>query len=189
VGSQSPARLIAAFTLAVATLTVIGCSGRAAAGAPRGVSGRIVAVADGDTISVRIDSAVVRRVRLLSIDSPEKFDTRFGIPRECGSLAASAFMERFDGRRVTLIADPSQDSVDGYGRLLRYVQLPGGGDLGGAEVDRGLAMPYVFDAPAHRHRHYLVLAEAARRERRGTWGPPCGGDFHSSVPGIQNGIA
>ena len=91
-------------------------------------------------------------------------------------------MERFDGRRVVLVSDPSQDSVDTYGRLLRYVQLPGGKDLGGAEVARGLAMPYLFDTPARRYERYRSQAEAARAAGRGTWGPPCNGDFHSSVP-------
>ncbi|MBS1860437.1 MAG: thermonuclease family protein [Actinobacteria bacterium] len=97
-------------------------------------------------------------------------------------------MERFDGRRVRLVSDPGQDPVDAYGRLLRYVQLPGGEDLGAAEVARGLAMPYVFDTPAGRYAHYRSLAEGARAADRGSWGPPCDGDFHSSVPGVQDGL-
>ena len=122
------------------------------------------------------------------MDSPEKYATRYGSPDECGSHAASAFMERFDGRRVVLVSDPSQDAVDRYGRLLRYVQLTGGKDLGAAEVARGLAMPYVYDTPGRRYAHYRKLALAARAAGRGSWGPPCNGDFHSSVPGVQNGL-
>jgi micrococcal nuclease len=97
-------------------------------------------------------------------------------------------MERFEGRRVVLVSDPSQDTVDRYGRLLRYVQLPTGKDLGAAEVAAGLAMPYVFDTPARRYKRYRTLAEAARAASRGSWAPPCAGDFHSSVPGVQNGL-
>jgi micrococcal nuclease len=122
------------------------------------------------------------------MDSPEKYATRTGSPNECGSLAASAFMDRFEGRRVVLISGPGQDEVDRYGRLLRYVQLPAGKDLGAAEVAAGLAMPYVFDTPARRYQRYRALAEVARRASRGSWGAPCAGDFHSSVPGIQNGL-
>jgi micrococcal nuclease len=149
-------------------------------------SGQVVSVADGDTVTVRLDSGRIRSVRLLAIDSPEKYATRYGSTNECGSAAASAFMERFEGRRAMLVSDPSQDRVDRYGRLLRYVQLPGGRDLGAAEVARGLAMPYVFDSPARRYKGYRALAQAARAASRGTWGPPCEGDFHSSVPGAQS---
>lgn len=175
----------------VVALLVSGCSTMASLSSTSAASrssGRIVSVADGDTVTVRLDSGATRSVRLLSIDSPEKYATRYGSPDECGSLAASAFMERFDGRRVVLISDPSQESVDRYGRLLRYVHLPGDKDLGGSEVARGLAMPYLFDTPAHRYPRYRRSAEAARAVGRGTWGPPCDGDFHSSVPGVQNGL-
>ena len=183
------ARGLAAALLLAAALAVCGCS--ALTGASVSVSsshGRIVAVADGDTVTVAMDSGPTRSVRLLAMDSPEKYATRYGSPDECGALAASAFMERFDGRAVVLISDPTQDSVDRYGRLLRYVQLPGGKDLGAAEVVRGLAMPYLFDTPARRFVPYQRSAEAARAAGRGTWGPPCNGDFHSSVPGVQNGL-
>lgn len=182
------ARVLAAALLVLCGLAAAGCSALATSSAASSTHGRVVSVADGDTVTVRLDSGPSRSVRLLAMDSPEKYATRYGSPDECGALAASAFMERFDGRRVVLVSDPSQDSVDRYGRLLRYVQLPGGKDLGGAEVARGLAMPYLFDTPARRYERYRSLAEAARAAGRGTWAPPCEGDFHSSVPGVQNGL-
>jgi micrococcal nuclease len=172
-----------------ATLLVCGCSALTEASvSASSTHGRIVSVADGDTVDVALPSGATRSVRLLAMDSPEKYATRYGSPDECGALAASAFMEGFDGRGVVLISDPTQDSVDRYGRLLRYVQLPGGKDLGGAEVARGLAMPYHFDRPARRYPRYMRSAEAAREAGSSTWGPPCNGDFHSSVAGVQNGL-
>lgn len=182
------ARASAAAVLVLCGMAGAGCSALTTSGSAGSSDGRIISVADGDTVTVRLDSDRARRVRILSIDSPEKYATRYGSPDECGSLAASAFMERFEGRRVVLVADPSQDSVDTYGRLLRYLQLPGGEDIGGAEVARGLAMPYLFDSPARRYGRYRSLAEAARARGRGTWGAPCDGDFHSSVPGVQDGL-
>jgi micrococcal nuclease len=180
--------MLAAAVLVLCALIATACSALTAAGTVDDFTpGRIVSVADGDTVAVRLDSGPTRSVRLLALDSPEKYATRYGSPDECGSLAASAFMERFDGRRVVLVSDPSQDSVDTYGRLLRYVQLPGGKDLGATEVARGLAMPYLFDTPARRYARYCALAEAARAAGRGSWGMPCNGDFHSSVPRVQNG--
>ena len=182
------ARALALALAASACLMAGGCSRADPSGLEAPVHGRIVSVADGDTITVRLDTGERRRVRLLAIDSPEKYPTRYEGPEECGSLAASAFMERFTGREVVLVSDPSQDALDGYGRLLRYVQLQDGIDLGASVLARGLAMPYVFAVPAHRSGRYRDLAERARAVGRGSWGAPCGGDFHSSLPGVQDGL-
>jgi endonuclease YncB( thermonuclease family) len=149
--------------------------------------GQIVHVADGDTVLVALDHGRTVDVRLLAIDSPEKYATRFGSSVECGSLAASAFMQRFASRRVVLVRDSSQPNRDRYGRLLRYVEEPNGTDIGAVEVRRGLAMPYQFHPPARRLERYRALASTARAEGIGSWGSPCGGDFHSSVPGVQDG--
>jgi micrococcal nuclease len=173
--------------VAVASLLGSGCSGLSPVAAQR-THGRIVSVADGDTVTVRLDSGESKSVRLLAIDSPEKYATRFGSPVECGSLAASAYMDRFEGRRVVLASDPTQDGVDRYGRLLRYVQLPGGADLGAAALARGLVMPYVYRTPARRYGRYRDVALAARAAGRGSWGQRCNGDFHSSQSGVQNGL-
>jgi micrococcal nuclease len=173
---------LVATTVAIAS----GCSALSP-GVAGTTHGRIVSVTDGDTVTVRLDRGGSKSVRLLAIDSPEKYATRFGSPEECGSLAASAFMERFQGRRVVLVSDPGQDRVDRYGRLLRYVQLQGGADLAAAALTRGLVMPYVFGTPARRYGRYRALARTARTSGRGSWGS-CDGDFHSSLPGVQDGL-
>lgn len=149
--------------------------------------GQIVAVADGDTVTVELRSGATVAVRLLAIDSPEKYATRYGSPDECGSAAASSFMESFQGSTVGLVADPTQSDRDRYDRLLRYVVLRNGTDLGAAELRRGLAAPYVYHDPPQRLSHYRRLAIQAESLGRGSWGPPCSGDFHSSVPGKQDG--
>jgi micrococcal nuclease len=179
---------LAGILVSLVCQSAAGCSASAPPHADGDARGRIVSVADGDTVTVRLDSGATRRVRLLSLDSPEKYATRYGSPDECGALAASAFMSRFDRRAVVLVRDPGQEDMDDYGRLLRYVDLPGGTDIGAAEVARGLAMPYVFDTPARREARYRRLAGLARSVGRGTWAPPCDGDFHSSLPGIQDGL-
>ena len=97
---------------------------------------------DGDTI------AVTRRgrpadVRLIGVDAPE-----FGFDHECGGEASSQALRRIleNGDRVRLVADPSQDGRDIYGRLLRYVELKGR-DVGRQQILKGHAAPYVFDDP------------------------------------------
>jgi len=181
------ARILVAVLVAAASLLIGGCPTLHPVGAHTS-HGRIVSVADGDTVTVRLDSGKTKSVRLLAIDSPEKYAARYGTPAECGSLAASAFMERFEGRRVVLISDPTQDDVDRYGRLLRYAQLESGEDLGARALARGMAIPYVYGAPARRAAHYHSLALAARAAGRGSWGPSCAGDFHTSLPGVQDGL-
>jgi micrococcal nuclease len=96
-------------------------------------------------------------------------------------------MARFSGDPATLSSDPTQDASDRYGRLLRYIEV-GHRDLGALALSRGLVMPYRFRNPAVRYRRYRVLARQAAAGRRGTWGSPCNGDFHSSLPGTQNGL-
>jgi micrococcal nuclease len=175
--------------LALAAIVLGGCGTLTSfpAGGVRESRGRIVHVADGDTLTVKRGRDVVDD-RLLAIDTPEKYATRYGTPRECGSLGASAFLRRFDGARVNLVADPSQAQSDRYGRLLRYVELLDGTDLGALEVRKGWAMPYRFSSPGRRYLQYRNLALRARQEARGVWGVPCDGDFHSSLPGVQDGL-
>jgi len=148
----------------------------------RGVIERVV---DGDTISVRLKPAMPVVVRLLAVDSPEKYETRYGVPNECGSAAASGFMGAFRGSAVRLASDPSQPDRDRFGRLLRYVELASGTDLGAAEIRAGLAVPFAVNGEPRRLARYEELAQHAATAVRGSWGPPCYGDFHSSLAGIR----
>jgi len=176
------------FVLFAGAGSLSGCAGRVDS-APVGARAEstIVRVVDGDTLDVRLRGGGTFTVRLLAVDSPESYDSRYGSGNECGSHPAEVLLERFVGRRVALVADPSQADRDRYGRLLRYVEMPGSRDLGALEVTDGLAMPYPYGDPARRLGLYRRLARSARREGRGSWSS-CGGDFHSAVPGLQNGL-
>ena len=133
-------------------------------------------VTDGDTVEVRAYGARRKRydVRLIGIDTPEKYGGR-----ECGSAQASASMTSLaEGRRVTLVTDPSQDLVDRYGRLLAYVIRGDGLDLNQAQARRGWATVYVYQGNAFRRvRAFRRAQSAARRANRGVW-RRCGDDFH-----------
>lgn len=83
-------------------------------------------VVDGDTL----DLGNGERVRLVGIDTPEE--------GECGYEPASgALADLVLGRRVSLAA--SDEDRDGYGRLLRYVDV-GRTDAGLTLIRRGLAI-------------------------------------------------
>lgn len=137
--------------------------------------GSIVRVTDGDTVVVRSSSGRRYRVRLIGIDTPEVFG---GL--ECGARQASRSMKRLapPGRRVRVTGDPSQDRRDSFGRLLAYVQTRAGPQLNIAQVRRGWAKVFVFEAtPFRQTASFRRAAGVAKRQGRGVWGQ-CGGNFH-----------
>ena len=100
---------------------------------------------------------------------------------ECGGPQASANMRRLvpPGVRIELEADPGQDRVDRYGRLLAYVWLADGRLLEEEQLRSGWATTYIFAGrPVSLFARLAADASAARRARRGAWAA-CGGDFHS----------
>jgi endonuclease YncB( thermonuclease family) len=129
--------------------------------------GNVVRVTDGDTLRVRVRGAGIQDVRIIGIDTPEVHSGH-----ECGGVAASDRMARLApvGSRVTLISDPSQDDVDRYDRLLRYVERDGR-DVGRAQVNLGYATVYVYaNTPFRRTAGYRRVQQDARQDGRGSWG-------------------
>ncbi|CAN5565268.1 hypothetical protein BH10ACT10_BH10ACT10_19180 [soil metagenome] len=131
---------------------------------------RVVSVADGDTVNVRLTrSGAYRRVRLLGIDTPEVY----GPVVECGGPEASVAMKKMlpAGTFVKLVSDTSQAAVDRYGRLLRYVsRYSDGKQVNRAQVYLGHATVYVYHGvPFRRTRDYRVAESAARAAPRGIW--------------------
>jgi endonuclease YncB( thermonuclease family) len=135
----------------------------------------VTEITDGDTIAVRVKSKE-RDVRLIGIDTPEVF---FGA--ECGGAEASASMNGLlsPGQRVKLIRDRTQDAIDDFGRLLRYVERKGA-DVGRAQVAAGWAEVFVFESPFKRLGSYRHAEDNAQANGLGVWGM-CGGDFHKPL--------
>lgn len=130
---------------------------------------RVTRVVDGDTIDVRLSTGAHRSVRLVGIDTPEVYS---GL--ECGGPAASAALTAKlpVGTRVRLVSDPTQASVDRYGRLLRYVErVADGRDMNRAQVLAGMARVYVYDnVPFRRVGSYRLAQRSAQAAGRGLWG-------------------
>jgi endonuclease YncB( thermonuclease family) len=93
-----------------------------------------------------------------------------------------------DGRRVTLVTDPSQSRWDIYGRLLAYAVRNDGLNLNRAMVRRGWAEVYVYDRPFRRLRSFRRAQRSARHEDLGVW-RRCGGDFHTPARTRRRGRA
>lgn len=125
-------------------------------------SATVQRVADGDSIVVRGGD----RVRLLQIDAPELGEG------ECYGREALRELDRMlqPGDAVVLESDPGLDSIDRYGRLLRYVHAADT-NVNVELVRRGAATPFFKSGLRGRQAEELLNAlDEARDGRRGVWG-------------------
>ena len=132
---------------------------------------QVVAVHDGDTITVRMDGHT-EKVRLIGIDSPEINDERQEY-RDAAYAARDYARSRLGGETVTLETEARQDDRDAYGRLLRYVILRDGTNVNEELVRKGYAR--VYDKFQFTLKPRFKAAEAeAKREKLGVWKLPPG---------------
>lgn len=130
--------------------------------------GRVVKVADGDTITVLDASLTQHKIRLAGIDAPEK-------AQPFGNISRLSLASQVAGREVRVHAD----KADRYGRTVGVVFV-GGVDINRAQIERGAAWWYRGYAreqsPAERAA-YSRAEEGAREARRGLWA-----DAHPVAP-------
>lgn len=126
--------------------------------APPTFRARIQHVADGDTVTVRMDGERVR-IRLWGIDAPESDQPR-------GDEATERAVEALHGKTVTFV----WHDTDRFGRRVCEIILPGGENFNETLVREGLAWWYQYFAPDAAH-----LREAQREAmeaQRGLWRDP-----------------
>ena len=153
-------RLSTIIVLAATAAALAGSAQTASSGAFR-LRGTVTYVVDGDTVHVAV-AGRDERVRLIGIDTPEV--------GQCDSARATALARRLaQGRPVTLVGDATQATRDRYGRLLAYVVLPGGRDLGYQELARGYARVYVYDRPFQRLAVYRRAEQVGRPRADSIW--------------------
>ncbi|HXY36298.1 MAG TPA: thermonuclease family protein [Planctomycetaceae bacterium] len=144
------AHLTAAFAL-------LAVAGAIASGKQYELTGRVVSIADGDTLTILDAAKVQHKIRLAGIDAPEK-----GQP--FGTKAQQALGDKVAGQTVRAeVIDR-----DRYGREVGRIILG----------DRFVNMEMVHDGFAWRYPQYdkpgeFTAAEAdAREHRRGLWADP-----------------
>jgi len=120
------------------------------------ITGKVVKVADGDTITILVDREQVR-VRLANIDTPER-------KQPWGRRAKQALADLVAGKQVEVeVLD-----TDRYGRAIGLVRV-GGIKANRALVNDGHAWVY----PRYNRDPDLPGIEAeARADRRGLWSLP-----------------
>ena len=119
-------------------------------------TGKVVSVADGDTITV-MHAGVGEKIRLSGIDAPEK-------PQDFGNRAKQFVSEEAFGKTVTV----EVKEQDKYHRTIGVVTLPDGKNLNQEIVKSGYAWWYRKYSPKDTT---LEKFEAeAKSEKRGLWG-------------------
>ena len=133
------------------------------------IVGRVVGIADGDTITVLDALKHQHKIRLSGIDAPEGGQA-FG-QRSKQTLSDCAF-----GKNATV----EGDKTDRYGRAVGRVVVAGV-DCNLRQVELGMAWHYVKYAnerPATESKMYAAAEVAARAAKRGLWA-----DSHAMPPG------
>ena len=130
------------------------------------IMAQVERVIDGDTIRARYRGQEHYTVRLIGVDTPEtKHPTQavqfFG--REATAFTKAAL----EGKPVLLAKDRTGDTVDRYGRLLRYVLLDGD-NFNARLIREGYAHAY-RRFPFSKRAEFIQLEEQARRRGIGLW--------------------
>lgn len=133
---------------------------------------QVMKVLDGDTFQIKINKETVT-VRMLGIDTPETVDPRKGI--QCyGKQASDKTKELILGKYVLLSADPSQDNIDKYGRILAYVNIKDGILINQYLLEYGYAREYKYKFDYKRRKEFKKLENLAKKKKIGLWGSICG---------------
>ncbi len=134
-----------------------------------GGSFAVINVVDGDTLDIDAADAnsAHTRIRLLGIDAPETRNDRTGLMY--WGPESSEFAKKLAlGRQVRVYLDTVNNTRGKYGRLLAYVQLPGGEFLNEVLVAEG----FVYADLRFRHsiyNRYKQLESGARTSEKGLW--------------------
>lgn len=129
----------------------------------------VARVIDGDTVWVKTEGGD-SKIRLIGVDTPELVDPRS--PVECFAREASDYTKStLTGQLVYLENDPTQDSIDRYGRRLAYVWTLDGRLLNFDLINEGYATEYTYGTPYRYQQQFRDAEAAAAAQERGLWSP------------------
>lgn len=137
----------------------------------------VTKVIDGDTFKMSNGE----KVRLLGIDTPEKFDSdkldrqssQSGRDKETikklGDASSEYVRKLVEGKKVTMIRDPGYDDKDKYGRSLRYIYMEDGTFVNAKILEDGYANVF-YSKQISKIDEFKRLERDARENKRGLWG-------------------
>lgn len=123
-----------------------------------GISGKVISIADGDTLTLLTHERQQIKVRLAAIDAPEKAQS-FG-QRSRQSLANLCFQKH---AKVKLV------DIDRYGRTVGLVECEGT-HANRTQVQTGMA--WVYRKYAKGFTELFPLEQSARDGKQGLWAEP-----------------
>jgi endonuclease YncB( thermonuclease family) len=132
--------------------------------------GKVVRVADGDTLTLR--QATNESIRLASIDSPEKSSGSDRPGQPYAQVARQFLADQVAGQNVKLVCY----ETDRYGRHICDVPLKDGGSL--TTVNQALVLAGMAWANQQaggkylRDKSLLLLQAQAKAAKRGVWAEP-----------------
>lgn len=124
------------------------------------VTGRVVGVADGDTITVLDADKIQYKIRLAGIDAPEK-------KQAFGNRSKESLSDMVFDKTVNV----ETEKRDRYGRQIGKV-LVNGQDVNLVQVERGMAWfyrQYQREQSPNDRRLYEAAEDAAKAGKRGLW--------------------
>ena len=127
------------------------------------IEGRVVGVADGDTLTVLDSSNNQHKIRLAGIDAPEK-------KQPFGNVSKKSLSDLVYGKQVIV----DYNKQDRYGRTVGKVLIDGV-DTNLEQVKRGLAWfykKYQNEQPLQDRLDYLHAQETAEKSKVGLWIEP-----------------
>lgn len=131
----------------------------------------IASVTDSYTVDIRYAKVVesveeIETVRLIGITGPNS--------GECHEYDSYSWTRDHiqEGEPVLLVTDPTIPDRDQFGRLLRRIELEGGGDYGTAALEAGVVRAEADTDPPHQLADEYEAAEArAEQSETGLWSP------------------
>ncbi len=119
------------------------------------IGGLVVAVADGDTLTLLDANHQTFKIRLAAIDAPEK-------SQAFGNRAKQTLSRLCFGKE----AIATIETIERYGRYVAEVYCEG---VNANEALLSEGMAWVYTQYAKKFPHYKALEDAARQQRLGLW--------------------
>jgi endonuclease YncB( thermonuclease family) len=138
-------------------------------------SGKVIFVADGDTVDVNLTGVGTRRIRMIGVQATELHVYSSYLNRisgECWAAEATRRLSRLVAGKPVRVSSRATSSLSGS-RLHRSVAVSINGvwrDTGQIMLDEGLVLPDVNGTEYDRNRDYSARAQRAATARRGMWG-------------------
>jgi len=128
------------------------------------ITGKVVSVADGDTLTILDSARAQHKVRLAQIDAPETGHGKNKPAQPFGNDSKQSLAELTFGKTVTA----SCGDTDRYGRSVCGITVDGL-DVNREQVRRGMA--WVYRRYAH-DKTLFQVEEEAQSAKRGLWRVP-----------------